>query len=369
LNPRQSENAADFESLYSRALHFGLDYGDLMRVRATASDWSAWGSALATLAESFDLAGNEASADGRTTSAKEYWRRAADYFHFSQIKLIDGAAKPEWQARVRVNYKKLASALNPISVAVAVPFKNILLPAYFRAAGNSAPCVVLIGGLDSAKEVELHYFAECFLQRGLSVIYFDGPGQGELSGKLHMNSHFEEAVSSVLDFLETKAPAPVTRVGLFGVSFGGYLACRSAAADERIKACICLGGFYDAKVFKRLARPALANLRGAFGLDEGDPIESINETITLAPLQGSMKCPLFIIHGCDDHLVDEAQVAALSDWACGPKRVWKIKGAEHVCTNRFSECLPVLADWMLAQLIDGGRLRLYPSTVIKNAIR
>ena len=361
MSPKQSANVPDFESLYSRALHFGLDYGDLMRVRATAFDWSSWGSALATLAETFDLAGNEALAAGRNTSAKEYWRRAADYFHFSQIKLVDGAAKPEWQARVRVNYKRLASTLHPVSISLAVPFKSALLPAYFRAAGEDAPCVVLIGGLDSAKEVELHYFAECFLRRGLSVFYFDGPGQGELNGKLHMDSNFEDAVSSVLDFLETKAPVRVRRIGLFGVSFGGYLACRSAAADARVKACVCLGGFYDAKVFKRLPPPALANLRRAFGLDEGHPVAKVSEGITLAALQGRMKCPLFIIHGCEDHLVDEAQITALSNWACGPKKVWRIKGAEHVCTNRFSECLPVLADWMWAQLIDGSsRLSRFP---------
>ena len=356
MSESKPQPTPDFETLYPRVLHFGLDYGDLMRVRAAAFDWSSWGSALATLAETFDAAGNEASAGGRTISATEYWRRAADYFHFSQIKLIDGAAKPEWQARVRVNYKKLAGALNPVSVPMAVPFRESFLPAYFRAAADSVPCVVLIGGLDSAKEVELHYFAECFLRRGLSVCYFDGPGQGELSGKLHMDSHFEEAVSSILDFLETKAPSRVTRVGLFGVSFGGYLACRSAAVDSRVRACISLGGFFDAQVFKRLPPPALANLRRAFGLDEGVSIDGVSATITLAPLQGRLKCPLFLIHGCDDHLVDEAQVAAISGWASGPTRVWMIKGAEHVCTNRFSECLPVLADWMRARLIDDGGL-------------
>lgn len=321
-----------------------------MRVRAAASDWSSWGSALATLAETYDLAGDEAWAEGRLASAREYWRRAADYFHFSQIKLTDGAAKPEWQARVRINFKKLANEVEPVSVPLSVPFKNSALPAYFRAGRESAPCVVLIGGLDSAKEVELHYLGEYFLRRGLSVLYFDGPGQGELNGRLPMDPYFEEAVSSVLDFLETNAPARVTRIGLFGVSFGGYLACRSAASDMRVSACISLGGFFDGRVLNRLPPPALANLRSAFGLKEDDEIETVNANITLNALRGRMTCPLFIIHGCDDHLVDEGQIAAMSDWACGPKRIWMIKGAEHVCTNRFGECLPVLADWMGSQL-------------------
>jgi 2,6-dihydroxypseudooxynicotine hydrolase len=271
-----------------------------------------------------------------------------DYFHFAQVKLTDEADKSASQARVRLNYQKLAQLLRPRAELLLIPFKGAFMPGYFRMAAEGAPCVVLIGGLDSAKEVELHYFAEGFLQRGLSVCYFDGPGQGESVGRLNMDAHFEEAVSAVLDFLDDKIA--VAGYGLFGVSFGGYLACRSAAAEPRVKACVSLGGFFDARILQRLPLPAFANLRRAFGLEESEEVERIASQITLEPLRGRMTRPLLIIHGREDHLVNEAQVEAMSEWAGGPKIVWMMENAEHVCTNRFGECLPVMGDWMHAQL-------------------
>ncbi|MBV9960257.1 MAG: alpha/beta fold hydrolase, partial [Acidobacteria bacterium] len=330
-----------------------------LRVAAVASDWSAWGSALAAMAENYSRAGDEARAEGRTASAAEQWRRAVDYFHFAQVKLTDEAEKSACQARVRLNYEKLAGLLSPRAVPLLIPFKGAFMRGYFRMAEAGAPCVVLIGGLDSAKEVELHYFAEGFLKRGLSVFYFDGPGQGESVGQLNLDAHFEEAVTVVLDFLSDHVK--VDGFGLFGVSFGGYLACRSAAAEPRVKACVSLGGFFDSRILQRLPLPAFANLRRAFGLNENEEVERMASQITLEPLRGRMDRPLFIIHGRDDHLVDEAQVEAMSAWAGGLNEVWMMEGAEHVCTNRFGECLPVLCDWMRAQLTMAVAPQLIPS--------
>lgn len=349
MNATPSE-LASFSTLYPRLLHFGVSYGDLLRVSAGSSDWHSWSRRLADVASAYAVSGDEAWESGREVSAAEYWRRATDYFHFAQIKLSDYAAKQELQRRSRFNYANLAALLRPRAVRLDVPFGGASLPGYLRVAAEGAPCVILIGGLDSAKEVELHYFGECFLRRGLSVFFFDGPGQGELNGSFPMEAQFENAVSSVLDCVGAHTSVSHDGFGLFGVSFGGYLACRSAAADPRVKACISLGGFFDAGVLPRLPAPAVANLRRAFGLKDDEGIECISTKITLEPLRSRMDRPLFVIHGCDDHLVDKSQVSAIAEWAQGPQSIWMMEGAEHVCTNRFGECLPVMADWMKAQL-------------------
>jgi 2,6-dihydroxypseudooxynicotine hydrolase len=272
--------------------------------------------------------------------------------------LFDVSDKGELQARCRLNFEKLAPLLDPEALRLEVPFKSSLLPGYFRLARPGAPCVILIGGLDSAKEVELGYFAEGFLARGNSVFFFDGPGQGELCGQLPMATDFEHAVSNVIDYLLTHVEIDGQRVGLFGVSFGGYLACRTAASDQRIKACVSLGGFFDSKIFERLSPLAGVTLRRTFGLRESEDLSAIAGQISLEQLRGRMDRPLFILHGRDDHLVDEGQIAAIREWACGPKKVWIVDGAEHVCTNRFSECLPELSDWMSEQLTSPMNLSL-----------
>ena len=50
---------------------------------------------------------------------------------------------------------------------------------------------------------------------------------------------------AVIDFVEKRADLDTKRVGMWGVSLGGYYAPRAAAFDKRIKACIALGGPFD----------------------------------------------------------------------------------------------------------------------------
>jgi fermentation-respiration switch protein FrsA (DUF1100 family) len=64
-----------------------------------------------------------------------------------------------------------------------------------------------------------------------------------------------------------------------------------------------------------------------------------------------MQAPLLIVHGTADHLVDMEQITALQNWACGPVDALVLEGAEHVCCDRFNECLPAMGDWMLSQLL------------------
>ena len=50
---------------------------------------------------------------------------------------------------------------------------------------------------------------------------------------------------AVLDFVATRRDLDSSRIGMWGVSLGGYYAPRAAAFDERIKACIALGGPFN----------------------------------------------------------------------------------------------------------------------------
>ena len=344
-----------YKALYPRMLNFGLSYGDLARVDADPQDWIAWSQALADQAARYEEMAEDAWLRCRWVSTMEGWRKATDYFHYAQLRLPATARKKELQTKCCLSFSRLAEFLNPKAERIEIPFKSTSLPGYLRLANSGAPCVILIGGLDSAKEVELCYFAECFLRRGNSVFFFDGPGQGELCGVLPMTSNFEEAVSTVIEYLTEHRLTPGHSVGLFGVSFGGYLACRAAAVDRRAQACISLGGFFDSRVFPRLSPLAIATFKRTFGLsEEEEDLSAIAPNITLEPLRGRMDRPLFVIHGQDDNLIDMNQIKLISEWACGPTRVWIMDGAEHVCTNRFGECLPELGDWMSEQLASLG---------------
>ena len=56
---------------------------------------------------------------------------------------------------------------------------------------------------------------------------------------------YENVVGPVIDWLALHAPVDVERIGVWGISLGGYYAPRAAAFDKRIKACVANCGPYD----------------------------------------------------------------------------------------------------------------------------
>ena len=106
------------------------------------------------------------------------------------------------------------------------------------------PVLVMAVGLDSAKE-ETDAYERPYLDRGIATLVFDGPGQGEGEYDFAIRGDYEVAVKAVVDFVMTRDDLDTARIGLWGVSLGGYYAPRAAAFEKRIKACIALGGPYD----------------------------------------------------------------------------------------------------------------------------
>ena len=99
-------------------------------------------------------------------------------------------------------------------------------------------------GLDSAKE-ETDAYERPYLDRGIATLVFDGPGQGEGEYDFAIRGDYEVAVKAVVDYVMTRRDLDTARIGLWGVSLGGYYAPRAAAFEKRIKACLALGGPYD----------------------------------------------------------------------------------------------------------------------------
>jgi len=162
---------------------------------------------------------------------------------------------------------------------------------------------------------------------------------------------FEKAVASVLQFVTCDQRVRAGEIGCFGVSFGGYLACLSSAANPRISACISIGGFHDNRILPKLPPVAAATVKNAFGLAADADLSEINPYVTLEAQSGKMTAPLLIVHGTADHLVDSGQIEAMKAWALGPVETMVLEGSEHVCSDRFNECLPHMGDWMTTWLL------------------
>jgi len=335
--------------LFPRLLSFGATYGDLARIAGNSVDWESWCSFFIEAANRYELLGTDAQDNRNHVSAAHYFRLASIYFHYSQLRLPICELKFELRRRVVDTFSKFVP-LSPRPITkFDIPFENKRLPGYWLQAeprNPQTPTVILVGGLDSAKEVELHRFAQEFLQRGLHCYVFDGPGQGELLGRIPLQFRFEAVLKHVVDRI-TDHYRP-NALGIFGVSMGGFLGIRGMAADDRIRACVSIGGFFNTQILRKLPAFGKELLQYAHQND-ANLKETLVEGLT-ASGDSILRRPLFVIHGTRDHLVDEEQIEQLATWGGEHTKIWRIEGAEHVCADRFAECLPVIGDWMSSTL-------------------
>lgn len=78
------------------------------------------------------------------------------------------------------------------------------------------------------------------LKRGIHCLVFDGPGQGfalRLQG-IPFRPDWENVVTPAVDYAINIPGVDAERIGIMGISFGGFLAPRAVAFEKRINLCI-----------------------------------------------------------------------------------------------------------------------------------
>lgn len=336
---------------YPRVLQFGVHYGDLLRAEPylLAGGWEAWAQAMVGEAEAYRARAVGCATSGQVRSAVSYYRRACDYFHFAAIKSASLEAKAAAAARSVDCFDQWRSALEPPLSSFEFDFERCHSTVY-HSPWSGRPAVLLIGGLDSAKECELWYFSRYFAERGLDIAFTDLPGQGSLWGELALTEHGDDYSLTLTQELRARSHAP--RIGVLGVSLGGYLALRLAALSADVAAVVSLGGFFDGAAFDGLPEAARPVLARALTL-RPDGWNTAVEHVSLARCGAALEAPALIIHGDADHLVTMDQIDRIARWAKRAE-VRVIAGAEHVATTRFAVVLDEMADWMAETLADPG---------------
>ena len=80
----------------------------------------------------------------------------------------------------------------------------------------------------------------------MATLVFEGPGQGEAQYDFADPRRLRGAGRRPCSIIvETRRDLDAKRIGMWGVSLGGYYAPRAAAFEKRIKACIALGGPFN----------------------------------------------------------------------------------------------------------------------------
>ena len=329
----------------------GTSYPDFQATMARITRWDDWCREWGRTARHYEELAEGAEAAGRTVTAGEAWRRAALCWHWGKFVFTD---HPEEQRaaheRTVACFRRGAGTLSPPAEPVRVPYAGSTLAAYLRIPpGPPPPIVVMIPGLDSVKE-ELQATAELMLRRGLAVIAIDGPGQGETEYELPIEPAYEQVVTAVADYLKGRADVDPDRMGVFGVSLGGYYAARAAAYEPRVRAAVDLAGPYRFDLdWDALAPQTRTTFQARSGAASPAQARERAAALTLEDAAVRITCPLLVVHGGRDRLIPAYHAERLAREAPGAELMLYPDGS-HGVTNHAFESRATMADWLAARL-------------------
>ncbi|HLZ55994.1 MAG TPA: alpha/beta fold hydrolase [Ktedonosporobacter sp.] len=337
-----------------RFLANGIDPNDFQRVTSRVTSWDDWLREWSACAAVHVQLGELAEAEHCYESAGLHYFHAAMAYHFGKFLFVQ--QPDELRAghqRVVQTYQRGLAYFDPPAERVAIPYEDgVPIYGLLRKPWHvpKPPVVVLMPGLDSVKE-EMHNYGDDMLRRGMAVLAIDGPGQGEMEAERPLRHDYEVPIHHVIDYLASRSDVSATRIGLLGVSLGGYFSVRSAAFEPRVKAAICLAGAYS--LGQRFDSSPLLT-REAFVYRT----KSANEAEARAKLQSfdlqgvvsKVTCPLLVIIGRRDRLFPPEDSERLVAEAGGEAELWLFEEGNHVCNNIPYKYRPQQADWLRKRL-------------------
>jgi pimeloyl-ACP methyl ester carboxylesterase len=190
---------------------------------------------------------------GWRLSASAKMRRAAIYYQVAERMQERGDPRRPQAYRDGLDCTAQWIELGGLPIEhVDLPYEGSSFPAWFWKApakdGKPAPAMVICNGLDSTKEIIMWTgIGRALAERGISVLYVDQPGTG---GAIRLNDlrgvhDSERWATPAVDWLEARADVDPKRIGMMGLSLGGYFAPRAAAFEKRFALCAIMGANHD----------------------------------------------------------------------------------------------------------------------------
>lgn len=299
---------------------------------------------------------------GHIRTAMNCFLRAADYYRQAEFHLepTDPRRLPTFEAMEACS-KKFIGYLNPPGEAVDIPYEDGKpICAYFVRApfpGKKLPVLICMGGLDSIKDEMWFMQAHGCLQRGISVLMIDGPGQGGTLRRHKVVSRYdsEAAISKCIDWLEKRPDVDASRIALCGSSLGGYYAARAGCYEHRLAACISHGAIWDVHEMwgdKGEDFGLAMHIKWVMGTKTMKEAMEKAKAFTLDGHLQKMQCPYLIVHGGYDVLTVSAATKA-RDYALkhGVDVTFRLvqpdeTGAEHCQHDNPTIGQEILADWL-----------------------
>ncbi|MDR2786590.1 MAG: alpha/beta fold hydrolase [Treponema sp.] len=222
------------------------DTGEILEAvsRLKGSGEENWINAWGAMAQSLQKRAEEAEQKGKKVSASTAYLRASTYWRVSLMCFSepDDSRMKEYTLASSQCYERYLELSGYPGTYVEIPYENTFLPGHIYkspVAGDKAPLLIITPGRDTWAE-DTRWVYDGAIRRGIHCLVYDGPGQGYALRlqNLRFRPDWENVIKPVVDFALTIPGIDPSRIGLMGLSFGGFLVPRAAAFEKRIKVCI-----------------------------------------------------------------------------------------------------------------------------------
>ncbi|WP_423212078.1 alpha/beta hydrolase family protein [Paracoccus yeei] len=314
---------------------------------------------------------------GRMISAGEKYRRASIYLATAERLQAHGAP-----GRLALYKRSLDLFIRAITLSsancerVEIPYEGKHLAAlYVRAEGvppgARQPVLVQVNGLDSTKEMKYAVGLPALLaRRGIASLVVDQPGTGEAIRLNDLRARYdsEHWAAPIVDWLESRDDIDPRRIGMEGVSLGGYFCPRAVAFEPRFACGVVWGANHDWRDVqkRRLEKEGdfpvphyWEHVRWVWGARDQDDFMRIVENVHLDGILDRIRVPFLVTHGSKDSQIPLKWAQRTYDQlANSPKRELKIftdreGGVQHSSFDNSANAGAFIADWVAETL--GGR--------------
>lgn len=305
---------------------------------------------------------------GRLLSAGELYRRASVYYIVAvRMQSPDSPNRQSGYLRAIDAFTKYIEYSGDPVEQVEVPYEGTSYPALFIPADTTdgpARTMVFCNGLDSFKEMLYGTeIAREFARRGINTLIVDQPGTGGAIRErgLHGRYDSEHWASAAVDYLEERPDVDPARIGMMGVSLGGYFAPRAVAFEKRFALCAVWGSNYNwGELQKRRLRregenPVPHYWEHVQWVFDKPTLEDFMEWVPNMTLKGvvdKITVPFLVTHGEDDKQIPMDLARAEYDEAINsPARTWHLftldeGGSAHAGADNEAIGAHFISDWV-----------------------
>jgi dienelactone hydrolase len=306
--------------------------------------------------------------NGFALSASSRYLRASTYLLTGERQTPLGTAKTETYEAALGSFAKAVKLMSDPPERVEIPSPDGILPGYLikaRGVPGKSPVVIFYNGFDVTKELLFAIIKDEFSRRGISCLVVDGPGTGECLRLRNVPSRpdYEVPTAAVVDYLETREDIEASRIGLLGISLGGYYAPRGAAFEPRIKAVAAWGAIWDyGAMWQRRCDTSSKHTSVPFwqlpwvmGTKTMKEALQRSKEFTLNGVLQHLRQPFLIAHGAEDAGVPMEDAQRVFEEAASAEKQLRIfteeeGGSEHVNVDDPDPTRQLIADWFLTKL-------------------